>query len=270
MRLVERIADLTVRAEQAEAKVARLSAPINLAEVRAIYGDNYVDTDDDAVMAHVGFAEIIRMARLAAPENKKWSSQDHRWEYEAQGLLEPEKLADGQDGPEDQAQTIAALTQEVATLKAVNQQWRTWGIIEVAVRNPSVAEYMEHWEGRATKAEATLAEDQYIAEANISLHERLNEAEAALATLRSENERRWISVEERLPDEDTSHVLLRVDRVGEQPTWDIGLYEHADARWIHRLPQRYVCEVTHWQTLPIPPAPGPTSTEEKADGSDQS
>jgi hypothetical protein len=31
---------------------------------------------------------------------------------------------------------------------------KTAGIIEVAVRNPSVAEYMEHWEGRATKAEA--------------------------------------------------------------------------------------------------------------------
>lgn len=31
------------------------------------------------------------------------------------------------------------------------------GIIEVAIRNPSVAEYMAHWEGRAEKAEAQLA-----------------------------------------------------------------------------------------------------------------
>jgi len=31
---------------------------------------------------------------------------------------------------------------------------KTAGIVEVAVRNPSVAEYMEHWEGRAIKAEA--------------------------------------------------------------------------------------------------------------------
>lgn len=30
------------------------------------------------------------------------------------------------------------------------------GIIEVAIRNPSVAEYMEHWEARAEKAEAQL------------------------------------------------------------------------------------------------------------------
>ena len=32
-------------------------------------------------------------------------------------------------------------------------QWCTWGTIEIAVRNPNVASYMEHWEGRATKAE---------------------------------------------------------------------------------------------------------------------
>jgi 8-oxo-dGTP diphosphatase len=34
------------------------------------------------------------------------------------------------------------------------QQWKTWGVIEIAVRNPNVAEYMSHWEGRAEKAEA--------------------------------------------------------------------------------------------------------------------
>lgn len=31
------------------------------------------------------------------------------------------------------------------------------GIIEVAVRNPSVAEYMSHWESRATAAEGRVA-----------------------------------------------------------------------------------------------------------------
>jgi hypothetical protein len=33
----------------------------------------------------------------------------------------------------------------------------TAGIIEVAIRNPSVMEYMRHWEGRAEKAEANLS-----------------------------------------------------------------------------------------------------------------
>jgi hypothetical protein len=36
-------------------------------------------------------------------------------------------------------------------------QRRTWGVIEIAVRNPNVSSYMEHWEGRALKAEAELA-----------------------------------------------------------------------------------------------------------------
>jgi hypothetical protein len=48
------------------------------------------------------------------------------------------------------AHQIRALRDEVA-------QWRTWGVIEIAVRNPNVSSYMEHWEGRALKAEAELA-----------------------------------------------------------------------------------------------------------------
>jgi len=31
------------------------------------------------------------------------------------------------------------------------------GIVEISVRNPSVLDYMRHWEGRAEKAEAELA-----------------------------------------------------------------------------------------------------------------
>lgn len=38
-----------------------------------------------------------------------------------------------------------------------DQKWRKWGIIEVAVRNVNVSSYMDHWEGRALKAEAELA-----------------------------------------------------------------------------------------------------------------
>jgi phosphoglycolate phosphatase-like HAD superfamily hydrolase len=45
-------------------------------------------------------------------------------------------------------------TQRITALMAEIEQWKTWGIIEIAVRNPNVASYMEHWEGRATKAEA--------------------------------------------------------------------------------------------------------------------
>ncbi len=45
------------------------------------------------------------------------------------------------------AQAALAAMAELGVMK-------TAGIVEVAARNPSVLEYMEHWEGRATKAEA--------------------------------------------------------------------------------------------------------------------
>ena len=51
-------------------------------------------------------------------------------------------------------QAVDELGTENARLRAELKQWTTWGVIEVAIRNPSVSEYMRHWEGRATKAEA--------------------------------------------------------------------------------------------------------------------
>lgn len=51
------------------------------------------------------------------------------------------------DRIESDAATIARLEGEIKALT-------TAGIIEVAVRNPSVADYVQHWEGRAEAAEA--------------------------------------------------------------------------------------------------------------------
>lgn len=62
-------------------------------------------------------------------------------------------LRQAADAIEAQATEIARLTAEVETLT-------TCGIIEVAVRNPSVNDYMLHWETRAEKAEAALSESQ--------------------------------------------------------------------------------------------------------------
>jgi hypothetical protein len=38
------------------------------------------------------------------------------------------------------------------------RNWRTWGVIEIAIRNPNVNSYMKEWEGRALKAEKELKE----------------------------------------------------------------------------------------------------------------
>ncbi len=44
-----------------------------------------------------------------------------------------------------------------------DKQWSEWGVIEVAVRNHSVAEYMRHWEGRAEAAEARVKKLEPVA-----------------------------------------------------------------------------------------------------------
>lgn len=57
-------------------------------------------------------------------------------------------------------ETIDAYWARVETcenLEAENRLLTTYGIDEVAVRNPEVMEYMQHWEGRALDAEAKLA-----------------------------------------------------------------------------------------------------------------
>lgn len=53
---------------------------------------------------------------------------------------------------------IRTLREERDGLRHDNDMLTRGGIIEVAVRNPSVADYMTHWEGRAETAEAALAE----------------------------------------------------------------------------------------------------------------
>lgn len=60
-----------------------------------------------------------------------------------------------------------ALERELADKNEELHNWRNWCVIEVAVRNPNVAEFMRHWESRAESAEAETAR----------LRERLERAE---------------------------------------------------------------------------------------------
>ena len=58
----------------------------------------------------------------------------------------------------------------ISELEAEIHNWKTWGIIEVAIRNPSVSEYMNHWEGRCLKAEAANAKMKACLEAITEHH----------------------------------------------------------------------------------------------------
>jgi|TARA_B110000908_G_scaffold170039_1_gene228524 hypothetical protein len=53
---------------------------------------------------------------------------------------------------------IAGARARITELEAQLHTMKTARIIEAAVRNPSVSEYIAHWEGRAEKAEARVAE----------------------------------------------------------------------------------------------------------------
>ena len=48
---------------------------------------------------------------------------------------------------------IEAIRAQLDEARAELTRWATWGTIEVAIRNPNVASYIEHWEKRALSAE---------------------------------------------------------------------------------------------------------------------
>ena len=62
-------------------------------------------------------------------------------------------------------------------LAELERDLRSWGIIELAVRNPNVASHIEHWEGRALKAEAELSRLQGVI---ATMGEALDEANKTL------------------------------------------------------------------------------------------
>ena len=53
---------------------------------------------------------------------------------------------------------ISDLQKKLAEVEAELDLMKTAGIIELAIRNPSVSEYMHHWERRAEAAEARIDE----------------------------------------------------------------------------------------------------------------
>lgn len=82
---------------------------------------------------------------------------------------------------------------EIEKLRAEVHNFKTWGIIEIAVRNHNVSSYMDHWERRATTAEAERdALRKVLGEEGLTVNYQIDEitkqrdaAEAENAVLRS-------------------------------------------------------------------------------------
>lgn len=70
----------------------------------------------------------------------------------------PKLDASGQTIKRTLDQEIEALRQRIEELERENRDFRTWGVIELAIRNPNVTSYIAEWEGRALAAEAEAAQ----------------------------------------------------------------------------------------------------------------
>lgn len=53
---------------------------------------------------------------------------------------------------------VQSLRLQVHMLQQENENFKTCGIVEIAVRNPNVASYVKHWEERAVNAEIAIIE----------------------------------------------------------------------------------------------------------------
>lgn len=69
----------------------------------------------------------------------------------------------------DLANELAECRKRIAALEAELSDWYTWSVTEVAIRNPAVAEYVRHWEGRAIAAEQRAKSNAELAAANARL-----------------------------------------------------------------------------------------------------
>ncbi len=79
----------------------------------------------------------------------------------------------------------------VAELEKENDQWKTWGIVEIAVRNPNVASYIVHWEARAFKAEEMgITMSSQIGRYQVEIERLKNDLEKTEALLHIANEER--------------------------------------------------------------------------------
>jgi len=105
-------------------------------EVKRVEQSERIGELEAAIKRQAGAARTLRQITLAEVQHIK---ENERKEYVASKTLDSERDAN------------AILTEELDLMK-------TAGIIELAIRNPSVSEYMQHWERRAEAVEARIEE----------------------------------------------------------------------------------------------------------------
>jgi hypothetical protein len=114
-----------------------------------------------------------------------------------------------------------------------------WGIIEISVRNPSVAGYMKHWEGRAESAEARAEENLKMAE-KAWIDTAITELRKRLENERLIHEARAAELQAELDgfkaghEEDEAHILEQDAAIKAlQAKLDLATHERDDLRQFH-------------------------------------
>lgn len=104
-------------------------------------------------------AEIGRMAQFIDQLESSLSAERDRVESLELEISKLRGVLKGRDVFKLDA-LLSRAEKESAEWKAraeqIENKWMDWGIIEIAVRNKSVNDYMHHWEGRARRAEKEL------------------------------------------------------------------------------------------------------------------
>jgi hypothetical protein len=129
----------------------------------------FLDGDDDATHPLIAADEVDDLLTAYAASQTaeverllQWKREqiavESSWDAQAVGCVLGIKL--GSAIRPNILPGITALKTEVERLTKELERWQNWGIVEIAVRNPQVAEYCKHWEGRAEAAEAALEQSR--------------------------------------------------------------------------------------------------------------
>lgn len=115
------------------------------------------------IMAQLAHVHKLSPLAESAPQARRTLKTNLDWQAKTSLIAKAKRLETDPDYDWDdisdkyERHAINAVLDLVEAEKELSN-WATWGIVEIAVRNPSVADYCKHWEERAEKAEKLLAE----------------------------------------------------------------------------------------------------------------